>query len=473
MSEINPSALKVVELRAELSKRGLPQKGKKDELIARLTEAIEADKKNKEQIEQEKEQDNKKTEEETETASKAQDSNKDNTNLENKDEATILTEKSFNEQEKKVESVEEEDKNPISASSTTEIDNHKNEQQKESEPEPVSGVEDEVPKQQGEESKMVMEDNKASAVAAATEKEAQTAGDKISINPVTDREIDEEKDVKMKDLKATKETATSTTKSNTESNSVIGTKRRLSTDPGDTAEDGKRTKIDDQGMICSPAFYVKGFVRPLITSHVKNLLEKYGKLTRFWMDQIKTHCYVIYENESDAKNAARNIDGIVFPEETGKKLTVGELTPEQTEELIEFEKRADDERRKVDWEACIKKVKAGEGLASTGGSPADGPRRRIRQIGIGQIARELSKAAAGDQQSLAQNATTPSPISPASNNGNRIVRVADKREHEPVLKKERSLDDLFRKTEALPRLYYLPNTDEEAEARLEKLRQRA
>jgi hypothetical protein len=39
--------------------------------------------------------------------------------------------------------------------------------------------------------------------------------------------------------------------------------------------------------------YIKGFVRPLILRHVEELIKKYGQVKKFWMDGIKTHCYVI------------------------------------------------------------------------------------------------------------------------------------------------------------------------------------
>ena len=45
----NLAELKVVELRAELSKRGLPTTGNKAELVARLQQAVEAEKAKEEQ----------------------------------------------------------------------------------------------------------------------------------------------------------------------------------------------------------------------------------------------------------------------------------------------------------------------------------------------------------------------------------------------------------------------------------------
>jgi hypothetical protein len=43
----------------------------------------------------------------------------------------------------------------------------------------------------------------------------------------------------------------------------------------------------------SNAVYIKGFVRPLILRHAEELAKKYGTVKKFWMDSIKTHCYVI------------------------------------------------------------------------------------------------------------------------------------------------------------------------------------
>jgi hypothetical protein len=66
-------------------------------------------------------------------------------------------------------------------------------------------------------------------------------------------------------------------------------------------------------------------------------------------------------------------------------LSVGDLTSEQAEQLISFEQSAAERRIRVDWEANIDKVKAGEELAST----LDG--RKTRNIGIGQIAKQLAQ----------------------------------------------------------------------------------
>lgn len=59
----------------------------------------------------------------------------------------------------------------------------------------------------------------------------------------------------------------------------------------------KRAKVD----LDSSALYVKGFVRPLIIRAVNELFGKYGTVKRFWMDSIKTHCYVTVKSSKKEK----------------------------------------------------------------------------------------------------------------------------------------------------------------------------
>jgi apoptotic chromatin condensation inducer in the nucleus len=95
-----------------------------------------------------------------------------------------------------------------------------------------------------------------------------------------------------------------------------------------------------------------------------------------------------YETDADAKKAFDNIHGVVFPKDTGKTLTVGGLTPEQVEKLIEHEQAAAERRLRVDWEPLIQKVKNGESLPP---SPGSDNFRKPRSVGMDQIARQLAQ----------------------------------------------------------------------------------
>jgi hypothetical protein len=53
------------------------------------------------------------------------------------------------------------------------------------------------------------------------------------------------------------------------------------------------SKESESKPVETNAVYIKGFVRPLILRHAEELAKKYGNVKKFWMDSIKTHCYVI------------------------------------------------------------------------------------------------------------------------------------------------------------------------------------
>lgn len=134
------------------------------------------------------------------------------------------------------------------------------------------------------------------------------------------------------------------------------------------------------------------------------------------MDFIKTHSYVIvslvsqltfrgefintplfhfqYETEEEANNAFDNINGIVFPPDTGKTLTAGKLTSEQAVKLIEYEQAAASNHIRIEWEPLVDKVKAGENLPQSPGGNGSSV-RVARSIGMGQIAKQLAQ---GEEQ---------------------------------------------------------------------------
>ncbi|KAI8062373.1 uncharacterized protein B0P05DRAFT_556695 [Gilbertella persicaria] len=383
MSDKPLSSLKVVELREELSKRNLPTKGKKDELISRLTEALEAE---KNQVADKPIE---------ETTQKPTDETGDKT-IEKITEAPV--------EEKTA-------KTPEKSVTTQPVEEPKPEVTEEPE---SSNAEETGP--------MITEQAKPDSEEQTKQKEEQETKEPISGDQAIPNEIDME----------------------TDSNS---NKRKRASDAEENANDEeKRIKVDRVEASNATAVYAKGFIRPLIIRHVQELFSKYGTIKRFWMDMIKTHCYVIYENEEEAKAANDNINGIVFPADTGKKLTVDYLTYVQAEKLIEHEQSAAEKRVKVDWESCITKIKAGEDVISSTTTESG---KKSRSIGIGQVARQLAQAA-----------------EPTVTQSTREIQI--ERKEKP---RDLSLDELFRKTKALPHLYYLPNSDQEAKIKLEKLQQ--
>ncbi|KAI5070182.1 hypothetical protein GOP47_0014525 [Adiantum capillus-veneris] len=68
---------------------------------------------------------------------------------------------------------------------------------------------------------------------------------------------------------------------------------------------GDKRAVPPSASPPSASLKIERFVRPFTLKAVKDLLAKFGECVDFWMDQIKTHCYVTYSKVDEAV-AARN-----------------------------------------------------------------------------------------------------------------------------------------------------------------------
>ncbi|RCH87513.1 hypothetical protein CU097_008392 [Rhizopus azygosporus] len=421
----DPASLKVVELRAELSNRNLSTKGKKNELVARLTEAMEAEQTphdgadNNEQEATSKEEDKTEKEEKEEKVENVQPAEVPSVNETETLESNKESDKKGDKKDNEVaENKDEKVKQPVENDKQEEVKEKANEKE-------VQQLDEEKLNEKVQETKETQEPKEA---------------------PVVEKKepADKKEPVERKESVEKKEPVEKKESSSMEIEPERGEKRKG--EYNENAEVEKRMKREEDNEIVSSAIIVKGFVRPLIIRQAQDLFAKYGNVKRFWMDSIKTHCYVIYETIEEAKKAYNQVNGIIFPSDTGRKLIVGGLTPEQAESLIEYEQSAAEQRLRVNWEDIVQKVKAGEPIPS---SPASDT-RKTRSVGIGQIAKQLAQAASPPEKTK-----TAQP------------------EHVREEKRGLSLDDLFQKTKTLPHLYYLPVSEEEARARLGRMKSSA
>ncbi|CAO0799806.1 unnamed protein product [Mucor circinelloides] len=448
MSDIKPSSLKVVDLRAELSKRGLSTKGKKDELVARLTEALATDNdssNNQPAIEELKEVEEKEAASAVEEQQEQAIQESTDAITTNKDTAQDAVVEESKEEQLIVQPAEE-----IIVRPAEEVIEKPAEEIVEEPAEDVTAkpAEDVVEKPAEEVIVQVTE-----LVAEKTQEEVVEKADKQVIEKPQEQLIerpDEQMIEKPQEELIPKPDEQLIEAQTNDSDSGLKRKRL----ENDAHEDEKRLKTvqETTSEVTSgtASLYIKGFVRPLIIKHVQELLAKYGTVKRFWMDSIKTHCYVTYETASQAKEAFNQVNGIKFPADTGRVLTVGELTSEQADNLIDYEQNAAEKRIKVDWESMLARIMSGETAVISSPSSEE---RRVRTVGINQIiTKQLAQAQAQAHQTKEHATSRSIPSTPSK-------------------PKEISLDDLFRKTKSLPQLYYLPNTDQEARLKLEKLRQ--
>ncbi|KAJ8765469.1 hypothetical protein K2173_014591 [Erythroxylum novogranatense] len=178
------------------------------------------------------------------------------------------------------------------------------------------------------------------------------------------------------------------------------------------------------------------FLRPFTIKAVQELLGKTGTFTSFWMDQIKTHCYVTYSSVDEAIETRNAVYNLQWPPNGGRLL------------VAEF----------VDSQEVKMRVEAPQSQTTTvtPSAPA-APSTLQAQPSPRQVSR---------QQPLPPSPLPPPP--PLSNPPSAKERLArppppSLEKHEPPIV---TLDDLFQKTKATPRIYYLPLSEEQVAAKL-------
>uniref|UniRef100_A0A0E0NVV6 SAP domain-containing protein n=1 Tax=Oryza rufipogon TaxID=4529 RepID=A0A0E0NVV6_ORYRU len=180
------------------------------------------------------------------------------------------------------------------------------------------------------------------------------------------------------------------------------------------------------------------FVRPFTLKAVQELLGKTGSLCSFWMDHIKTHCYVTFSSVEEAVATRDAVYDLQWPPNNGNRLVAEFVDPQEVKLKLEPPPPA---------AAPI--------------SPATTPKEPPFQQA--QANQNMPRQAAAPREHL----PPPPPLTtlPTSDSGSakeRLPPTPKKQPEPPVV----TLDDLFRKTHSSPRIYYLPLSEEEVAAKL-------
>lgn len=182
------------------------------------------------------------------------------------------------------------------------------------------------------------------------------------------------------------------------------------------------------------------FVRPFTLKAVQELLSKTGTICNFWMDHIKTHCYVTYaciEEATETRNAVYNLQ---WPPYGGRLLVAEFVDPEEVKLRVEAPSQS------------------AAPVNSTSVMPSEPPSKQLAPTPVNQ--QDVRQQPHLSEQQTASDPTTTRerlarPRSP-------VAATVDP----PIV----TLDDLFRKTKTTPRIYYLPLTDEQVAVKLSRRR---
>ncbi|CAL0327942.1 unnamed protein product [Lupinus luteus] len=225
---------------------------------------------------------------------------------------------------------------------------------------------------------------------------------------------------------------------NTPKDGSVSLKRNFSRSDSFATDDAPKERIVPPSQR-SPtnSLRIDRFLRPFTLKAVQELLGKTGKVSSFWMDQIKTHCYVTYSSTEEATETRNAVYNLQWPPNGGRLLVAEYVEPEEVK----------------------MKLEPPPSLApSIGSGPAVPPAPSSQPEPSPRQHRELPPS----------TLPPPPPPPPLS----KLPPVAIERLPSPPPLPEKAelpivtLDDLFRKTKATPRIYYLPLSEVQVAAKL-------
>ncbi|WOG93710.1 hypothetical protein DCAR_0312997 [Daucus carota subsp. sativus] len=187
------------------------------------------------------------------------------------------------------------------------------------------------------------------------------------------------------------------------------------------------------------ALRIDRFLRPFTLKAVQELLGKTGKVTNFWMDHIKTHCYVSYSAIEEAVETRNAVYNLQWPANGGRLLVAEFVEPQEVQMRIEAPP------------PIVAPV-----LPAVPVPMQSQPSPRV------PVQRQVPQAQPHFPVSLPQLAPAPVSNPPAARERALPPPPPPPERVEPPIV---TLDDLFRKTKATPRIYYLPLSDEQVNAK--------
>merc|ERR1712203_801152 len=209
------------------------------------------------------------------------------------------------------------------------------------------------------------------------------------------------------------------------------------------AEKSKRNVLNNLNPERSCVIEVRNLVRPFTLIQFKELLLRTGKINKiedggFWIDKIKSHAIVEYESPDEADETVMALDGVKWPSTNPKTLSVTFSTKSILDKAI---------------------------------NENNVPHRNIINKEYSQKMRSQDEN--GDQLYKRKYSETEREVISSNQrediqNNKRAKLSTDneitKREKSKSPKPKKHLDDLFRKTKALPCIYWMPKQSKETKS---------
>ncbi|KAJ3195848.1 Replication factor A protein 1, partial [Irineochytrium annulatum] len=205
----------------------------------------------------------------------------------------------------------------------------------------------------------------------------------------------------------------------------------------------------------SNTIVMRNLRRPLNERSLKQKLSEFGDVKSFWIDKIKTHCFITFENDSNATEARKAFDNVQYPPETGLVLSCSFVTPEDAHAQIEQYEAKHPSRipRPVPTptSATSGATPASTAPPSTTAARPSSAGNGLSILGRSQVFRHALSSAIGVSIPPAGNGVA----GPAASSGAAATVQPDEPPYvPPPLPKTVDLATLFRRTTCEPRLYW-------------------
>lgn len=332
-------------------------------------------------------------------------------------------------------------------------------------------------------------------------------------------------DANEKETKVARERASPITAPSAERKAlrVISDRAPLSKRPAASKDEaGQRKLASPPRNPKSRILFVRNLVRPFTLNQLKQLLQEFGDTvdSEFWIDKIKSKCFVTYVSEEDAVKAREALHNLRWPLCNPKILHVDFSSPEEMERQKEPptpplpRPAATTERSVPAFQRTVEvdtRLPAGREVLrdprevlrdprepretrdprepkdprEARGTLSGPPARSDRSMMVERQAinrRPAVPVREWDRDKLRQETPPPPPAERApAQSRNKDSSPPDKRERrdKKVAKRKseedtpaKLLDDLFRKTKASPCIYWLPLTEEQIARKEEERKQR-
>ncbi|CAN6542291.1 unnamed protein product [Malus baccata var. baccata] len=243
--------------------------------------------------------------------------------------------------------------------------------------------------------------------------------------------------LKVPELQSPIQTPTITPKETFQTNSL---KRNFSRSNSAMSDDAPKERVVPPSQKApTNSLRIDRFLRPFTLKAVQELLGKTGSVNDFWMDHIKTHCYVTYSSVEEALETRNAVYNLQWPPNGGRLLAAEFVDPQEVQTRLQVS------------QTPAPPVASGPSVpAALTTSQLQPSPRQPRQ-----------------QQLPPPPSLPPPPPLPTAP----VAREQLPLPPPPPLPEKHdlpivTLDDLFRKTKSTPRIYYLPLSDEQVAEKL-------